>query len=176
MPVSQSFKDRANDACFYEAYVSALLAREGLYVLQYPFKVDDNDKTDHSLTWDLDVCFENPKYDYSDCGFPNNSELAQVEVKSLNTKFTCPGDYPYPDTFVCSQSNFNKKWPGRDYTMRDFLLVSRKTGSIVWIPTMTQVKSKPVLDRSRGTTSQTMYCQKDSLRAFSEFVEMVRGK
>ncbi len=162
--VSQSFIDRADSAAFYEAWVATVLTRGGLYVLHYPFVIDGKD---HSQSYDLEVFRDIPCGDWG-------GELCHgtsVEVKSLSLTFTCPEDYPFPEVLLCSQSSFNKKWPGRDYTMRDFLLVSRKTGSIVWVPTMTQVGVKTVTDKTRNETYQAMTVNQSALSTLQDFVE-----
>ncbi len=163
--VSQSFIDRADSAAFYEAWVGAVLARAGLYTVHHPFKIDGKD---HSQSYDLDVCDE---WTWTGQVYAGGLDGTRVEVKSLNLTFTCPEDYPFPEVLLCSQSSFNKKWPGRDYTMRDFLLVSRKTGSIVWVPTMTQVGVKTVTDKTRNETYQAMTVNQSALSPLQDFVE-----
>ncbi len=158
--VSKSFQDRADSAAFYEAWVGAVLARKGLYTLHNPFECDGKD---HSQSFDLEVGYERAQFDHD--------ETLRVEVKSLNLTFTCPEDYPFPEVLLCSQSSFNKKWPGRDYTMRDFLLVSRKTGHIVWVPQMVQVSSKEVHDNTRNETYQAMTVNQSALRSLTEFTD-----
>lgn len=159
--VSQSFRDRADSAAFYEAWVGAVLARAGLYTLHYPFEIDGKD---HSQTFDLETWSE-----------PENTRYT-VEVKSLNLTFHNPESYPFEDVLLCSQSSYMKKWPGRDYTMRDFLLVSRVTGAVVWVPRMTQVTfEREIEDRGRGEVYKAVTVQREALMDLSEFVSHVKG-
>jgi hypothetical protein len=165
-PVSESFKSRADSAAYWEAWVGAVLSRAGLVTLHHPFKYDDG--KDHSKTWDLDVGHFTGKY-----GAPLLRSRA-VEVKSLSLKFSGTEDYPYDEVLLCSQNSFLKKWPGVDYTMRDFLLVSTHTGAIVWIPTMTQVHfGKEVLDRTRNELYKAVTVIRPQLRPLQDFIESV---
>ncbi len=163
--VSQSFIDRADSAAFYEAWVGSTLSRAGLYTVHYPFKIDGKD---HSQSFDLTVCND---HTWTEQVYAGGLDGTSVEVKSLNLTFTCPDDYPFDEVLLCSQSSFNKKWPNRDYTCRDFLLVSRKTGSIVWVPQMTQVGNKSVTDHTRGETYVAVTVGRDALKPLQDFVE-----
>ncbi len=164
--VSQSFIDRADSAAFYEAWVGAVLARAGLYTLHHPFEIDGKD---HGETFDLGVFKNNLQPWYEQ---PGNT----VEVKSLNLTFYNPDTYPFEEVLVCSQNSWLRKWPGRYYTMRDFLFVSRATGSIVWLPTMTQVTlGKDVEDKGRGEVYKAVTVQREALRPLQEFVDHVKG-
>ncbi len=56
--VSQSFRDRADRACFYEAWAGAVLSRAGLYTTHCPFLIDGKD---HGQSFDLQVSSFNPQ-------------------------------------------------------------------------------------------------------------------
>lgn len=162
--VSQSFRDRADPAAFWEAWVGAVLARAGLYTTHCPFEIDGKD---HGQTFDLMVgtC---PEGDYYD--------MKPVEVKSLKLTFNDPDTYPFDEVLVCSQNSFLRKWPGRDYSMRDFLFVSTQTGSIVWLPSMTKVTlGREIRDNSRNEVYKAVSASKDMLRPLDEFVEYIKG-
>ncbi len=180
MPVSQSFRDRADSAAFYEAWVGAVLTRAGLYVTLHPFEIDGKD---HGKSWDLDV-FVEPGHLISDrrkiksLSKPRGSvrtEAVPVEVKSLSLKFHNVDDYPFGTVIVCSQNNFLRKWPGKQQTQRDFLLVSTRTGSIVWIPKHTAVTlGHDVLDGTRNELYKTVVVNKRQLCPFQDFIEYVK--
>jgi hypothetical protein len=163
--VSESFKQRADSAAFYEAWVGAVLARKGLTTIHHPFEIDGKD---HGQSWDLTL-YRNVE--------PGHLKSVNVEVKSLSISFADVESYPFNDVLICSQNSWNRKWPGRDYTMRDFLLVSKPTGHIVWIPCMTAVTlGHEVLDSARNELYRAVKCAKSSLRSLAEFVEHVRGE
>lgn len=166
--VSPSFKKRANEAAFWEAWVGAVLARAGLYTMHYPFEADGGDH--HALTWDLDVSVDglNPPI----AGGP----WIPTECKSLSLTFTCPDDYPFDTVLICSANNWDKKWPGAKETMRDFLLISRETGGILWIPTGSPATVTKVTDTTRNETYRAMRTTKSVLKPLIDFVDHVKDK
>lgn len=170
----QQFKERADSAAFWEAWVGAVLARNGLYTLHYPFTVAENwqEVAEHYLTWDLEVGPYHPVEDQ--LGY-----YRKVEVKSLNTEFYGPGDYPYPDLMVCSQKSWDRKWgeTATDRTVRDFLFVSRATGAIVWLPVGSPVTlNVPSVDREREQYYNGVRSSPKYLKDLQAFVESFRDK
>jgi hypothetical protein len=163
--VSQSFRDRADSAAFWESWVGAVLARTGLTTIHNPFEIDGKD---HGQSWDIEVCHNvnGAAYDFD--------QTLVVEIKSLKLEFNHSEDYPFQDVLVCSRNSFLRKWPGRETTGRDFLLVSKVTGSMVWVPMGTKVGFKEILDGERGTANWTAYCQKEDLRDLADFVGKVK--
>jgi len=167
--VSKSFLDRADSAAFYEAWVGAVLARAGLYTVHQPFVADGGDY--HGQSFDLVVVPYEPCASYYDV-----PSRATVECKSLSLTFYNTDTYPFDDVLVCSQNSWLRKWPGKDKTQRDFLLISRPTGSVVWLPVSSPVVlGVDVVDRTRGEAYKAVQAQKTSLRDLADFVEMVRG-
>jgi len=165
--VSKSFKDRADGAAFWEAWVGAVLARAGLYTVHHPFLADGLDT--HGQTFDLEVYGNHPQ------AFMDGSGMTDVEVKSLNLSFTGPADYPFDDVMLCSQNSWLRKWPGSYHVCRDFLLVSRHTGNLVWVPCMAPVEmGREVTDSSRGETYKVVVAKKVNLRPLSDFVEAMK--
>lgn len=166
--VSESFRNRADSAAFWEAWVGACLTRGGLYVVLQPWEIDGKD---HSQNYDLRVFKDFPwSIDESDAGL-------DVEVKSLSLEFNNPDDYPYDEVLVCSKNSFDRK-AGRHnlynlYT--DFFLVSVETGSILWLPEGTEIGTKTVTDRERDETYQSVTCRKKDLRYLSDFIEKVKN-
>lgn len=161
---SKSFRDRADSAAFYEAWVGSVLARAGLYTAHYPFSIreDGQPGEDFSKSHDLDV-------------WSNPHRCSQVEVKSVNFAFSGPEDYPYNPVLLCSQSSFLKKWPGMSTTGRHFIIVSRMTGSMVWVPEHTPVTlGHEVVDGTRGEMYKAVVVGKYSLRDLQGFVSMVK--
>lgn len=161
---SKSFLQRADAACFWESYVSAVLARNGLYVLHEPMHLGEFHDPLKSTTSDIHV--------------GPTADLAlqwDVEIKSRNLYWTCPEDYPFDSVRVCSQSWFLKNWPGYDTTGRDFLFVSQKTGGIVWLPMGSKVTlGEEVVDHERNELYKCVTAHIDQLMSLEQFVAEVR--
>lgn len=169
--VSESFRNRADSAAFWEAWVGACLTRGGLYVVLQPWEIDGKD---HSQNYDLTV---GSHQTVGEVGGAYLTKAIEVEVKSLSLEFNSPEDYPYDEVLVCSKSSFDRK-AGRHnlyniYT--DFFLVSTETGSILWLPKGTEIGTKVVTDRERDETYQSVTCRKKDLRYLSDFIEMVKN-
>lgn len=171
----QDFKERADSAAFWEAWVGAVLARSGLYTVHHPFTVAENWKEarEHYLTWDLTVCnYEPEAYNSSASGL----DKRPVEIKSLNLEFYGPEDYPFDVVMVCSQKSWDRKWPGTDKTSRDFIFVSRATGALVWLPVGSPVMvNVPAVDRERGDIYSGVRTEKKYLRDLAAFVQTFKG-
>lgn len=168
--VSESFRNRADSAAFYEAWVGAVLARAGLYTVHHPFTIAQTreEAKSHGLSHDIDVSAFNPIGDDIHC-------THEVEVKSVSPSFTCSSDYPYEDILVCSQNSFLRKWPGKASTGRDFLFVSRPTGAIIWLPKDTKVTlGVEVFDKSRAELYKSVKTSKHQLLELDDFVEKVK--
>jgi hypothetical protein len=163
--ISDSFKRRADSSAFMEAWVGAKLSRYNLFTVHHPFTLTsetDNPASFYANTWDLDVS-------------PNNVLFTPVEVKSINLRFTEPNDYPHMGVLVCSDKSFQNKWPGKETTQRDFLLVSRESGGIVWIPKGTETIVSQVTDKKRGETYACRATHKQYLRSLADFVNRIQG-
>lgn len=163
--ISESFKQRADSAAFFEAWVGAMLARSNIYTVHHPFTLAA--EAGHSLafyahSWDLDVS-------------PDNKVFAPVEVKSVNLRFTEPNDYPHLGVLVCSDASWRKKWPDSDITQRDFLMVSRITGGIVWLPKGTDTGITQMEDKTRGEKYACRTTHKVGLKPLRDFVHNVHG-
>jgi hypothetical protein len=173
--ISNDFRNRADSAAFFEAWVGAVLARAGLYTVHHPFTLakSKEDIGNYAQTFDIEVAPAHPLDSYyNERGYVGT----EVEVKSVNLTFNNPLDYPFDDLLVCSQSSWMKKWPGRDKIQRNFLFVSRVTGAIVWLPKGTPVElGKEITDTNRGQVYKAVYTSADYLRPLDEFVEYVRG-
>jgi len=165
--VSGSFRNRADSAAFYEAWVGMVLSRAGLYTLHHPFTVAENsaDIASYAHTWDLDVMAD-----------PELESSVPCEVKSVNLPFTGAADYPYTDVLVCSQKSWENKWPGEVKTQRDFLFVSRLTGAILWLPVGSEVSlGHKVHDSSRNETYLSVKTSASRLEDCIAFCEYVHG-
>lgn len=165
------FAGRADEAAFWEAWVGAVLARCGLYTLHHPFTVAKHpgEVAQYGHTWDLDVSATG-HFDYV-------GDYNSVEVKSVNLTFSGPQDYPYDQCLVCSQNSFLRKWPGKDTIQRDFLIVSRYTGSIVCIPVGTKVElGVEVYDMDRGEDYKGVRTPKENLRDLQTFIQAVKAR
>lgn len=164
--ISDSFKQRADSSAFFEAWVGAMLSRSNLYSVHHPFTLageTGNPVSFYAHTWDLDVSTDNRVF-------------TPVEVKSVNLRFTLPNDYPHLGILVCSEASFNKKWPDKVSTQRDFLLVSRETGAIVWIPKGTETGRTEVTDKTRKETYMCRTVHKSDLCTFAHFVSYVSDR
>jgi len=159
--IEGDFAKRADSACFWEAWVGAVLSRHGLTTTHHPFVVDGKD---HGETWDLTVCSNS---------FAHTQTM--VEVKSINTRFSHAGDYPHKKLLVCSQNNWLRKWPGRCTTQRHFLFVSRITGSIVWLPPGSKVSlGNECYDKTRGEFYKVVKTDSSNLKDLNAFIEKVK--
>lgn len=158
--ISESFKTRANEAAFWEAWVGSVLSRANLYTIHFPFAADGKDN--HALSWDLSVAttWDGP--------------YIPVECKSLSAEFLGPDSYPYERVLTCSLNSWTKKWGKNRETQRDFLFISKPTGCIVWLPTGVTVTETKVTDRSRGETYGSLQCDRKALRPFFDFIEHVK--
>lgn len=162
--ISDSFKQRADSSAFFEAWVGAKLSRSNLYTVHHPFTLASetgNPLSFYAHTWDLDVGVDNVNW-------------LPVEVKSVNLKFVEPNDYPHLGLLVCSDASWQKKWPGAETVQRDFLMVSRDTGGIVWLPKGSPVTRKEVKDPSRNETYCCVAAHKQELVSFSDFIGYVQ--
>lgn len=173
--LSGDFKDRADSAAFYEAWVGAVLSRAGLWTLHHPFTLAETSEQvqEYAHTWDLDV---GESVEDFDAASPwSSKDPVQVEVKSVNLTFHNVDTYPFPRLLVCSQASWERKWTS-DKTMRDFLFVSRPTGCVLWLPAGTKVEmNKMVTDTHRDQTYKAVDTDSENLRPLSDFVEKVRG-
>ncbi len=162
--ISESFRQRADSSAFYEAWVGAMLSRSNLYTVHHPFTLaaeTGNPLSFYAHNWDLDVS-------------PDNRVFTQVEVKSVNLRFADPNDYPHLGVLVCSDASWNKKWPGQETTQRDFLMVSRTTGGIIWLPKGTETGiTRGLTDKTRGETYDCRSTHKSQLRPLSDFVQHI---
>lgn len=168
LTVSESFKKRADSAAFYEAWVGAVLARAGLYTVHHPFTIasDHTSIATYGHTWDLDVSGLNP--------LSESPDSVQVEVKSLSQAFRNPSDYPFQEVLVCSQKSWLTKWPKALLTPRDFLYVSRETGSVLWLPRCSHVRlGVDVYDKSRNELYKAVQAKKTDLKDLAAFTEYV---
>ena len=163
--INESFMKRAGEACFFEAWVGAVLCRCGLYVKHLPMVIAQNrqDLKTMGYSWDLEVS-------------PDELIGERVEVKSTQQWFDSILTYPDKDVFVCSQSNFNKKWPNQNKTGSHFLFVSKKTGNIVWLPKGSVTTQNVVRkDYSRGETFKAVTATSSKLKSLEAFVEVMNG-
>lgn len=162
--VSESFKRRADSAAFWEAWVGAVLSRAGLYTLHHPFTIAKNytEVREHGQTWDLEAWSE------------NRNQL-KIEVKSVNLTFLGPVSHPHDDVNLCSKKSFDRKgWV--DVLGRDFLIVSRATGSIVWVPEGSIVDFSDTFDSDRKEKFAICTTRKVNVQDLHAFVEKVKSQ
>ncbi len=197
LTMPKAFADRLTVGAFWEGWVATCLAMSKLYVLCHPAVVGG--ERDHSVSHDLDAFSSDPNFlgtsASESCltrspaegmkrgGSADPERLArsplatQVEVKSSKHTFTGPSDHPESTVMVCAQDSWLNKWPGKETIQRDFLLVSRDTGHIVWVPTGTKVQmNHPVHDRNRNYSYKCVVVNRDQLRSFQEFVAHVKNR
>jgi hypothetical protein len=152
--LSESFKKRADTACFFEAWVASILARNGLRTVHNPMVMDGKPGEADLLIY------------ASWCG------PVPVEVKSVNKTFNSAADYPADTIIVCSYNGWRRKnLDGRTYLSYDYLIVSRETGAIVWFGPHTPVNIGEAWDPERGEMYKVVTAQKDNLMDLIDFVE-----
>ena len=164
--IAESFKRRIDSSAFFEAFVGAQLTRCGLHVHLFPATLAKEigvSLSYYANTYDLEVSAD-------------GSLFTPVEVKSSSMTFSYPNSYPHLGVLVCSEASWNKKWPGKTDTQRDFLLVSRASGGIVWLPKGSTAKVVPIKDKTRNETYGCFATHKSSLKSFSEFVGNIKGE
>lgn len=182
----KSFADRLAVGAFWEGYVASCLALNGLHTLHNPAVVGG--ERDHSISHDLDVFANNP---FEPGTFTDESCLrerrggdkegvtkaqTQLEVKSSKLTFTGPLNYPNITATVCAQESWMNKWPGKETVQRDFILVSRVTGSMVWVPVGAKVQMNHMVhDMVRNYTYKCVIVGREQLRTFQEYVAKVKG-
>ncbi len=192
-----SFADRLTVGAFWEGWVATCLTKHGLHVLCHPAVVGG--ERNHSISHDLDVFAHDPNFSgtfasesclrrkafggdeegwsaeaASQRVSPN--EPIQLEVKSSKHSFTGPDDHPESTVMVCAQDSWLNKWPGKETVQRNFILVSRVTGRMAWIPTGTKVQmNHPVHDRNRNYSYKCVVVGKEQLRTFKGFVNYVKN-
>ncbi len=178
-PMPSGFSERLAVGALWEAWSASVLTRCGLYVLLHPVVVGGD--RDHSVSHDLDVFAADPLF--SDNVKVNRSFTGAVkasipaEVKSNKFTFHGPDDYPHDTVLVCAQDSWMNKWPGKETVQRDFLLVSRVTGHLVWVPTGTKVTlGYPVHDRNRQYSYNCAVVNAGQLRPLKDFVAKVKAQ
>ncbi len=161
--ISESFRRRADSSAFFEAYVGARLSRFNLWTVHHPFTLADetgNPVSFYAHSWDLDVSSDNKLF-------------TPVEVKSVNLLFHEPNDYPHLGLLVCSVASWQKKWPKQTKTQRDFIMVSRLSGGMVWLPKGTETWTKEVTDKRRKETYECVVAHKADLKPISAFATSI---
>lgn len=163
--ISESFKQRADSGAFFEAWVGAMLSRSNIWTVHHPFTLSSETGKPLSFyahSWDLDVS-------------PDNKVFTPVEVKSVNLRFVEPNDYPHEGVLVCSEASWNHKWYGKTTTQRDFLMVSRLTGGIVWLPIGSEVGRTWMRDKTRDEGYWCITTHKSELLPLAAYVEYVHA-
>ena len=169
--ISESFKRRADSAAFFEAYVAAKLSRAGLWVLHHPFTLASETGRDRlSYAQSVDLTVSAKERGIQPCG-----DFLDVEAKSSGVSFEDnPDSYPKPSILVCSSVSWVRKWGYTEFTERDFLFVSRKTGGILWLPKAVRCKERLVTDRTRNEHYVAMEAPVTQLLHLEQFVRMVK--
>ncbi len=187
------FSGRLSQGAFWEAWVGAVLSRCGLTTVHHPAVIGG--ERDHSLSHDLTIfnnlgtfasesCLTRKRFregmkrgGSAEDASPSVPGTTELEVKSSSLTFTSPNDYPMPTALVCAQDSWMNKWPGKETVQRDFLLVSRVTGHLVWVPKGTLVQmNHPVHDRNRNYSYKCVVVDKEQLRPFKDFVKHVKAQ
>lgn len=157
----KTFMERQSGSAFWEAYVASRIALEGFAVTINPSNQGEHVDPSRFDSHDLDI------HVHPDATLP-------VEVKSRNIKF-----YDHLDaekTWVCSQFFFLNNWPGKDALGRDFLIVSKQTSCILWVPAGTKVElGRERVDRSRGSVFKVAEVKTADILPFAEFVRFLKG-
>jgi hypothetical protein len=162
---SASYCARMNEASFWETWVATVLSRAGLFTVHWPSLVDGG--TEHLDSWDLGVAHKNP-FDYR-----------KVEVKAFNIPFNSAENIRRP-LFLSSQVAWDRKGLGAEnhtgnHTLREWLIVSKITGMVVWVPKGSPVVTHvPQHDMSRDERFLGVTVDGKYVRSLDRFVEEVR--
>lgn len=166
---SASFVGRANESCFWESYCCTILSRAGLYVLHHPMLIggDGNGKGEATNAPDIEV---------GTFPYTQEPDMFPVEIKSRAQYFDVPSDLKEPHVFVSSMKSWMRKYPGKDKTQRDFLMVSKETGTVLWLPIGTRVSVTEMYDPSRNETYKGMVAEKGCLQDLDSFVSSIKRR
>jgi hypothetical protein len=164
---SESFKSRQDESAFWEAWVGACLTRQGLFASLNPTATG--------------LEYYNPRSADIDTWCRDNGLAVQVEVKSVKRFFTCPADYQdryenHGKVFLGNMGTWNARHPSRITTLFDYLIVSKLTGCLVWLPADSKVElGVDEYDFSRNEVFKAVYGSKHDLKSFEEFVDNVKN-
>lgn len=151
--------ERADDAVRWEAYVAGRLARAGLQVVHNPFTLAESAKELSQYSNSVDLLI---------AGRP-------VEVKSKGTDFgPDPFEYPYPDILICASKSYANKWGEGEHG--DFIYVSTRSGSLLWLPAGQADGERRVYDSRRKEGYCAKTANKEKLRSFADFCEVYRER
>jgi hypothetical protein len=172
--IGKSFRERADSACFFEAWVGSCLSREGITTIHHPFTLASETGrplSAYATSWDLTAKFI---YEGPDAKVGGARDSVRMEVKSSKMSFTHAHNFPTEKVLVCSKKNWDAKgW--ENITVRPFVYVSRVTGKIVWLPPGNPVITSIVTDRTRGETYDCVCVRKDRLRDFADLVRWIKS-
>lgn len=167
MNISESFRARADLACYMEAYVAGMFARNRLYVLHAPLITDPTEKEREALMYHTsDLCLMDPTDPLG--------EMYPVEVKSTSGKF-----HRSPDgILVCSQASFDRKYgPGKTALPVMYAYISAKSAEVVCIPSGVKlIKNVPWVDRTRNESYEVVVakCTSEAYLTVAQASEVAR--
>lgn len=98
-----------------------------------------------------------------------------IEIKSRNEIFTSPDSFPYKTIFIDTVSG----WLGKINKPIAYIMVSRKTGSMLWIDTKDYedkwlVETK--IDRVRGIRESFFTVDRGELKSLDSLVTLINSK
>ena len=182
---NQSFSRRLDQGVFWEGYISACLAREGLWVIHNPStSPEDPEEIQQNLlntAGDLVVCWINPD---DNTGIITRSDVDQdqglelwedgvhVECKSSSSGVWGRSE-EHP--FVCARKRWERLWGDLGHLPRPWLVAS-SNGLIQTILPGTKAWCEDVVDRGRGFTFKGMVVDRKDVLPFGEFVSWAKGK
>lgn len=181
---NQSFARRLDQGVFWEGYISACLAREGLWVIHNP-SIDNNSEEERQYNMletagDLVVCWCRPDGPPSlrtistwEPGVsPDHADGVHVECKSSSSGVWGRGQ---ENPFVCARRRWERLWGDLGYLPRPWLVAS-SNGQLQAILPGTKVTVEDIRDHGRGYTYKGMVVDRKDVLPFGEFVTWAKGQ
>ena len=94
----------------------------------------------------------------------------------MNVSFMGPKSHPHAYINVCSKRSFDRKWPGSDVVGSDFIIVSRLTGSAIWVPSGTKSFVSDAHDVERKESFSIVTVERGSVGDLYSFIEKVKAQ
>lgn len=153
-PYNQAFEKRLDDASYWEAVVSAYLARQGFRVIHNPI-------------------VQSPVFDLNTPDLVVEGQWAPFRSCKVEVKFTKEHVWPESDddVFICSAHSFDRKKPAGmpDILPVPYVLVDPHSDMRVFLP-MTPLTRAERWDKGRNDIFTAMYATVEHRKPIKELV------